>query len=92
MKDRLHLVRIAKGMNKSEMAKVLHVSVAYVTRLENGERPLPSHVITMLNLEHHTTLRWYYYLMDILNYYSDHNRSPETVSEIKKVLKTILGV
>jgi len=90
--DRLHLVRIAKGMNKSEMAGMLHISNAYLTRLENGERPVPQHVIDILNLDSPVTLRWYSNLMSILKPFKKNYMTEEEIDEIKRTLKKILGV
>ena len=92
LKDRLHLVRLAKGMSKSKMAKMLHISPSYLTRLENGERPMPHHIIDMLNLEQSDTLRWYYNLMHILKPFTKHYLLQEEIEESKRVLKTILGI
>jgi len=90
--DRLHLVRIAKGMNKSEMAEMLHISNAYLARIENGERPVPQHVIDILNLDSPATLGWYYDLMHVLGPFGKNYITEDETDKIKRTLKKILGV
>ena len=92
LKDRLHLVRLSKDMNKNGMAKMLRISPSYLTRLENGERPMPQYIIDLLELDRPATFRWYHNIMHVLKPFTKHYLSQEEIEESKKVLRVVLGI
>ena len=92
LKSRIRLVRLAKGMNKNEMAKSLCISPSYLTRLENSERAVPQHIIEILDLDCPTTFRWYRTLMIALQPFKKHYLTEDETDEVKRTLKKVLGI
>lgn len=45
--EKIKLYREAKGINKSELARIINVSPAYITKLEKGEKQNPSNEVIL---------------------------------------------
>lgn len=45
--EKIKLYREEKGINKSELARIIHVSPAYITKLEKGEKQNPSNEVIL---------------------------------------------
>ena len=90
--DRLRLVRLEKGMTKAEMSRHLRISQAYQTRLENGERDMPDHIIRLLELNNPDTIKWFFVLMSALSSDDYMNIIQQDVENTSRTILEILGV
>ena len=89
---RLKLVRMAKNTPRSKMAYTLRISPSYYTRLENEERPVPEHIIKMLNLDDPLTFRWFYTILHLLDFSGNWAVSVEEAHEARDVIEKIFGL
>lgn len=86
LKNIIEVNRLKKGLTKSQLAKLINVSPAYITRLENGSKENPSLEIK-IRLAKALDIN-VFQLMNPEDYFAGSGLTPEEISEFDEKIDT----
>ena len=85
--DKLKITRIGRGQHLLDVAKELHVSFTYVSKMENSAKPVMKEANLILNFDN--GIDWYVTIVNALN-----GRLPtkSKAEEVTQVLNKVIGL